>query len=917
MNDRNNWHLMSADEVAKALDTDRYKGLRAKTAERKRRIFGENSVWRVRRAGAADIARATVFDLATLLLVISAAAAAMFDMRGTAVAMIILLAVGGVLRMTAYIRASRILEGMAEEKIPVCSVIRDGKALVVHAYELLPGDVVFVEAGDTVPCDGRVISAADSIVDESGITDNNAPVHKFDTVIKTESEGAEVPVEYRSNTVFAGSLVKSGRIRMIATATGEDTLIVRKQGGVEIEPSSELPTVEKLSKQSRVVSLVMLAFVMLITVLSLFVGDEFTLPEVFLGTMAMAVAAMSEFLTAIGYIIVSVTVHSAASGGVGAENAGWLKTRLFAEKKHPKIVMRSPGAIDSIAAPDRMVFMGTSFFKSGGTELFAHRVNGRLYLKNKKGASPSELLALAFAAVSGSRVGLAAESDATGASDSREYKLISRAIDAYTRTSGKGIADYSPLSHVSSSDPLSAGMNISLVERDGAYIAVACGPIDAVLRNCKSQRCENGDIPLDSAAVRGIYTECARLEFSGAKVVAVCEKPSEYNTLSRLSAITCEMTFVGFFAVAEESEPGAAENITFMREHGIMPILFTQSPKEDLYYCHRIGMFNKNTRVIPYAELRDGFDKGAKDGVIVSFEGIPENALGSAYSSAMDKLSPGAVTAVAAKKKQFAKAFAKADIGFAVSRYFLRPIPEQLSKNAAVAIYPTKSKSGHEFGGLAGIIHAIRLARRAKRNTESARYYLTASQVARLTVILLSVVFALQMPSPVFILIWGLIFDFLAVLTAAFDGDDGKTDKMPRSNACAVIFGVLIGVLSSVAVPLVNTVAEALNISLSDGITPIISASLILCGLVLSYHSIKRGSLFGIREVNVSYLAFACASVLFALITLFTGGGAALSGGSLCPELAAFALIPALVLLLIFEITKLVCAKTVKKHTGE
>ncbi len=907
MNDRNNWHLISADEVAKALDTDRYKGLRAKTAEGKRRIFGENSVWRVTRAGAADIARATVFDLATILLVISAAAAAMFEMRDVAVAMIILLAVGGVLRMTAYIRASRILESMAEEKIPVCSVIRDGKALLVHAYELVPGDLVFVEAGDTVPCDGRVISASDSIVDESGITENHSSVHKFDTVIKTESDGAEVPVEYRSNTVYAGSLVKSGRIRIIATATGEDTLIVRKQGGIEIEPSSELPTVEKLSKQSKVVSLVMLVFVMLITVLSLFVGDEFTLPEVFLGTMAMAVAAMSEFLTAIGYIIISVTVHSAASGG--NESSGGLREKFVSGKKHPKIIIRNPGAIDNIAAPDRMVFMGTSFFKSGGTELFAHRVNGKLCLKNKKGASPAELLALAFAAASGSRVGLAAESDSAETNTSKEFKLISRAIEAYTRTSKKSMPTYLPLSHVSSSDPLAVGMNISLVERDGEFIAVACGPIDAVLRNCKSQRCEKGDIPLDSAAVRGIYTECARLEFSGAKVVAVCEKPSEYNTLSRLSAITCEMTFVGFFAVAEESELGAAENITFMRERGIMPILFTQTPKEDLYYCHRIGMFNKRTRVIPYSELCSGFDEGASDGVIVSFEGIRDSELGAAYSSAMDKLSQGPVTAVAAKKKQFAKAFAKADIGFVISRYFLRPIPEQLSKNAAVAVYPEKSKSGHEFGGLSGIVHAIKLAQRAKRNTESARYYLTASQVARLIVILSAVVFALPMPSPVFILMWGLIFDFLAVLTAAFDGDDEKTDKMPRGNACAVLFGVLIGALYSVTVPLINVVAGALSIPVSDGITPIISASLILCGLVLAYHSIKRGSLFGMREVNVSFLAFACTSVLLVLLTLFTSGGAALSGGSPCPALAAFALIPPIVLLLIFEITKLVCEK--------
>ncbi|MBQ4097236.1 MAG: cation-transporting P-type ATPase [Clostridia bacterium] len=906
MNDRNNWHLISSADAARTLDSDKFKGLSEKSAQRRRRRFGENSVWYVRRAGAGSVARATVFDLATLLLVITTAAAAMFEMNGVAIAMLVILVIAGAMRMTAFIRAARILESMAEEKIPVCSVIRDGRAQLLSAREIVPGDVVFVEAGDVIPCDGRVISVGDSVVIENGITENKAPVHKFDTIIKTESDSAEVPAEYRSNMVFAGSAVKSGKIRILATATGEDTLIVRRQGGIELTASDEFPTVEALSKQSRAMSLIMIAFVMLITVISLFVGDEFTLPEVFLGTMAMAVAAMSEFLTAIAYIIISVTVLDASRGGDGAKIP---KLKLLRGASHPRIDMRNPGKLDGVASPTRMVFMGSSFFKSGRAELFAYRVDGRL---TRKEGSPERLLSFASAAASTSGFGLAGEGDST--SSTTMSRLISRAVGAYTAKTKRKIQTYSPIAHVPSSDESAAGLDISIIERDGELHAVACGPIDAVLRVCKTELTADGERALDASASRAIYTECAKLEFGGARVVAVCEKVSEYSTLSRIAAITCEMKFVGFFAVAEESERGAKDNVKYLRERGIVPILFTRTPKEDLYYCHRIGLFNKNTKIIPISSLTGGYDEDATDGVIVSFEGVAEEKLPAAYASAMDKLSEGGVTAALAKRKPHARAFSKADVGFAVSRGSIRPIPELISKFASVAVYPSKSESQNEFGGFSGVIYAMRLACRAKRNTSSARFYLTASQIARLIVILASVLFALPMPSPVFILIWGLIFDFLAVVSMAFSDEDSVTDDMPKNVLASIAVGALLGALSVAWIPLANVLASRLATAVTaEALTSVMAGAIILSSLVLFYHSIKRGSLFASREINLAHLVFVISAVVLAMLVMFTGFGASIAGAVPCPTYAAFAILPAMVILAVLEATKLVFVKREQK----
>ncbi len=913
MNDRNNWHLMSADEVAAALKTDRFKGLEKRAASRRLRGLGENSVWRVRRTQLSDIVRSTVFDLATVLLVISTAAAAMFEMSAVAVSMLVILIIASIVRITAYVRASLILDRTAEEKIPVFTVIRDGKAAVVRAGELVKGDIVYIEAGDTVPCDGRVVSASDSIVFEEEITENRGGVHKFDTVIKTESDSAAVPVEYRSNMVFAGSEVKSGKLRIIATATGEDTLIVRRLGGIVIDTSGELPSVERLSKQSRLMSLVMLGFVMLITVISLFVGDEFTLPEVFLCVMAMATATMSELLTAIGYIIVAASVYEASASE--GESKKSLLSYFLHGKKHPKITLRAPAAIDKVASAERIVFTGTSYFKSGRTELFAYRAggalaSGRVKPKSKGDTALVELLVLATASAASGGIGLAADSDPHGTSHSKEYTLISRAIEAYTRSTKKRVPTPTPLSHVSSGDPQASGMDISIIELGGELYYVSSGPIDAVLRSCTTEKTEGGSVPLSPDAVRRIYTECAKLEFGGAKVVAVAKKPSETSTLGRLSEVTRDMTFIGFLAVTEESESGARESVAFIKERGITPILFTSSPKEDLYYCHRIGLFNKNTKVIPISALSDDYDSDAADGVIVSFEGIEESKIGAAYSVAMDKLSRGRSTAFVAKNKAFASAFAKADVGFAVSRYALRPIPEALSRNAAALIYPAKSETGHEYGGISGVVYAMRLASRARHNTDSARFYLTASQLARLVLILAAVIFRLPMPSPVFILIWGLLLDFAAVLSMAFDGDTHGRDPMPRGNLWAVILGLLTGALSSLAVPIAGAASSAFPLPSTDGgYVSVLCASVVFASLVLSFHARGRGSLFRSRGQCRSFVAFVIAGAVFALLIMLTDSVSTLCGGSPCGALAVFALIPALVLLAVLEVAKLIFKK--------
>ena len=308
MKAKNDWHLLTDSEALEKLSVDMYKGLDEREVRKRRRRYGRNSIWKTSGLRTSPGMIASVFDIATLLLVISAVCAAMFDKNYEAGWLTAILVTAAVIRAVTFIRAETILEGTARAKIPSVSVIRGGRVRMISADDIVPGDIVFLEAGDTVPCDGRVLSDSTATVTEKGITENKTPLKKFNSVIKLAEGSHDVPCEFRSNMLFAGSTVLSGRMRMLAAATGEETLVSMKQGGIEIE-SAEIPEIEKLRERSRTTSLVMLGCVMALTFVSMFWQKNLSLPEVFLSSMAMATAAMSEFLTVIGYIIFSVAIR--------------------------------------------------------------------------------------------------------------------------------------------------------------------------------------------------------------------------------------------------------------------------------------------------------------------------------------------------------------------------------------------------------------------------------------------------------------------------------------------------------------------------------------------------------------------------------------------------------------------------------
>ncbi len=918
---RNDWHLLKTEDVLAALKTDMYKGLTSKEVGRRRKKYGANNIWYVKQVSAWTAICESLFDIATLLLIVSAVAAALFEDGYAAIATGIILLVSGILRAAVYIGANRILERLMQGFIPTATVIRDGQMKLLSAHAIVPGDIVFLEAGCTVPCDGRVVSGVDSVVSERGITGNTTPVHKFEVVIDTDVDSGEVPCEYRSNSVFAGSVVLSGNLRIVATACGQYSLIGMLQDGILLEPPRKIPLVGKLESWCKFTSLVMLACVMGITVLSLFLRDGFTLPEIFLTTLAMSVAAMSEYLTVIGHIILAASVHRCAGNVEKKQKQKLPKTPAAPTSR---TLIRRPSVLESLADVGRIVLCGSSFFEAGEAEICGYRVGGIYHDRAAVSADASgleELLSLAIPAAYAGQTGRAL-SEGSGEKLSERARIVQTAVSIFTKkTSNSPDKQYPLLDHVDASNVFAAGLDTSLILYEDEILAVSCGNIAEVLRSCIGYQVGEDVLLLDAELRKKIFTECAKLEYIGAKIVAVSKKVSEYSSLNRLAVTTQNMIFVGFFGVSEQAEEGMADSLAFMKERSIVPILLSSEPERDLYYCHDLGLMGKRTKVVPYSELEASMLDGLSTaGMIVAFPEMKYGIPASLKSDVMKKIMAGEpgtrpVTAAIGRDVSDLDVLQMADIGFTAAASAYRPVPEPLSRNAAAVVCPA-AKNGR--GGLAGLLRSVKMAGQALRNIKAAAFYLTSAQIARLAVILSAVLFpTIPLLDTVEILVWGLLFDFAAVLMMAFETDENlpiretqRTGKfLPISIRTSVGAGLAWGLSGSVTILLLNLLPKILppqlGLSLQNGEEiPFLCGTILLCGLVMASESMKTGSLFRHVRVNYAFFGFALMTIILTPLILFTGFGASWVGGKPCGLAGLFAFLPALGFLAVWEIVK-------------
>ncbi len=286
-------HAQSTETLAKALGTSFDRGLSPVEAERRLAQIGPNQLAH-QPPESAWIRLARQFSSLVIWILIAAAiiAGAMGEWIDT-LAIFAIVVLNGLIGYLQESRAERALADLQKLSAPMAKARRDGQVLSLAASELVPGDLIELEAGDHVPADSRLLVSYAVQSGEAALTGESVPTEKrADSVLSIDT-----PLADRVNMVYLGTVVTAGKASAVVTATGMQTELGQIAGLLQSQPRQPTPLERRLEELGRLLVIVCLALVAIIFTLQVMRGGR--LLEVLLLSVSLAVAAVPEGLPAV------------------------------------------------------------------------------------------------------------------------------------------------------------------------------------------------------------------------------------------------------------------------------------------------------------------------------------------------------------------------------------------------------------------------------------------------------------------------------------------------------------------------------------------------------------------------------------------------------------------------------------------
>lgn len=298
------WHAMAMDDVLVKLEAPT-QGLTDEEVRRRTERYGLNELEEKPRPTFWQLVLAQLNNFIVILLIVASLISAVLGDWIEAAVIMLIVVLNAILGVVQESRAEEALAALKKMAAPECQVLRNGQRVSVPARELVPGDVVFLEAGNFIPADIRLIEAVNLRVEEAALTGESVPVQKNAALLLDR----EATIGDRKNTVFMGTLVNYGRGRGIVVATGMTTqlgLIADMLQAVEDEGTPLQQRLDQLGKSLAIAALAICGVVFLLSAMrSGIFTDGFT-PEVrgsllesFMIAVGLAIAAVPEGLAAV------------------------------------------------------------------------------------------------------------------------------------------------------------------------------------------------------------------------------------------------------------------------------------------------------------------------------------------------------------------------------------------------------------------------------------------------------------------------------------------------------------------------------------------------------------------------------------------------------------------------------------------
>lgn len=282
------------------------KGLSDNEVRNRKDIFGDNALKEKKRKGILKVFLNQFKDLLVGILIVAGIISIITDNVESTLVIFIVIFLNAILGTVQYFKAEQSLEALKSLTAAKCKVIRNGLKQEILSKDIVPGDILFLEAGDLIAADGRIIENHSLQVNESSLTGESLAVEKNAEVLSDD----EIPLSDRKNMVFGGTLVTYGRAIAVVTSTGMNSELGKIANLMENTQAKETPLQKTLDKFSGKLAIIIITICIIVFVLEIY-RDESIL-NALMFAVALAVAAIPEALSSIVTIVLALGTEKMA-----------------------------------------------------------------------------------------------------------------------------------------------------------------------------------------------------------------------------------------------------------------------------------------------------------------------------------------------------------------------------------------------------------------------------------------------------------------------------------------------------------------------------------------------------------------------------------------------------------------------------
>ena len=564
------------DKVLASLETSE-EGLSTQEAQARLNRYGLNKLKEVNKKSKLSKFLDQFKDMMIIVLLIAAVFSGISSyLNGEAytdtIVIIAVVLLNAIMGFAQELKADSAVESLKKMTTPNAKVIRNGQVMICSSEKIVPGDILSLEAGDTVPADARVIWEVSSSVDESMLTGESEPIEKNVDVVSSDAQ-----INERTNMVYSGCNVVYGKLKAVVVKTGMDTELGKIASSVQKDKEVLSPLQIKINNISKVLSMIIALIIGFVLVYGIAKGND-TL-EIIMLCISLAVAAIPENLPT----VITVTLS--------------LGTTAMAKKN---TIVRKISSVETLGSIDIICSDKTGTITQNKMTVKEVIFNNKNYKVEKEPIENSELLIDLMVLCNDSKFDPQDKENLIG--DPTETALFKYAMDM----------GYNPQNIVNENKRVAEvpfdsdrKMMTTINTVQNKIIVATKGSLDSLLKKCTSYY-ENGNVyEINEKQIQKILNFEKEMAQKSLRVLSFAYKViKEVPPEDELPAVESNLTFVGLVGMMDPPRETVKESIKTCREAGIRPIMITgDSLSTATAIAKEIGIIQEGTGVIEGKEL--------------------------------------------------------------------------------------------------------------------------------------------------------------------------------------------------------------------------------------------------------------------------------------------------------------------------